>query len=88
MTNGIGFDLLEERYNHFLEESERFRDPIEEGLETAAWYTKLQNDIDKTTNNMYKDRLKSLQAEIDMRRENNTLSQYDLDLLEAKYQVL
>lgn len=88
LTNGMGFDLLEEKYNHFLEESDRYLDPIEEGLETASWYTKLQKDIDKTSNTVYKDRLKALQEEIDMRRENNTLSQYDLDLLEAKYQVL
>jgi len=41
LTNGMGFDLLEDKYNHFLEESDRYLDPIEEGLETASWYTKL-----------------------------------------------
>ena len=35
-----------------------------------------------------RDRLEALQEEIDIRRENNTLSEYDLDILEAKYQVL
>lgn len=35
-----------------------------------------------------KDQLKQLQEEIDIRRENNTLSEYDLEILEAKYNVL
>lgn len=88
LTNGVGFDLLQDKYDHFIEEQDRYFDPIEEAMETAKWYAKLQEDIDKSSSELQKDKLKSLQKEIDLRRENNTLTQYDLDLLEAKYKVL
>ena len=48
----------------------------------------MQADIDKSTNSAHKERLKELQEEIDIRREGNTLSEYDLNILEAKYKVL
>lgn len=88
ITGGSGFDLLQDKYDHYLEENDRYLDNIEESLETSIWYTRLQQDIDKTGNNAYKERLKRLQEEIDLRREGNTLSKYDLDILEAKYKVL
>lgn len=87
ITGGQGLDLLREKYDHYLEENERYLDNIEESLETSVWYTKLQKDIDTTTNKAYKERLTRLQKEIDIRREGNTLSKYDLELLEAKYKV-
>ena len=88
LTNNLGFDLLQDKFDHFMEENERYLDPVEEGLETAAWYSKLQVDIDKTNNKVYQNRLKDLQEEIDLRRKSNELSQYDLDILEARYQTL
>ena len=88
ITGGSGFNLLQDKYDHYLEENDRYLDNIEESLETSIWYTRLQQDIDKTGNNAYKERLKRLQEEIDLRREGNTLSKYDLDILEAKYKVL
>jgi hypothetical protein len=37
---------------------------------------------------LYKSQLEALQAQIDARRENNTLSEYDLEILQAQYDVL
>lgn len=88
LSGGMGLDLLQDKYDHFIEEEERYLDAVNEAYEVSSWYNKLQADIDKTTNNAYKERLKELQAEIDIRREGNTLSEYDLNILEAKYQVL
>lgn len=88
ISNGIGLDLLQEQYDHYIEESERYLDTVNEAYQVASWYNKLQKDIDESTNSVQAQRLKDLQKEIDIRRENNTLSEYDLEILEAKYNVL
>lgn len=88
LTDGVGLDNLQTRYDHFIDTEERYLDKVNEAYEVASWYNKLQTDIDNTTDAAMRERLKSLQEEIDIRRENNTLSEYDLDILEAKYQVL
>lgn len=88
ISNGIGLDLLQEQYDHYIEESERYLDTVNEAYQVASWYNKLQKDIDESTNSAQTQRLKALQEEINARRENNTLSEYDLEILEAKYNVL
>ena len=87
-ANGTSLDLLQDKYDHYIEENERYFDKVNEAYQTSSWYNKLQADIDKTTNSAHKERLKVLQKEIDQRRENNKLSQYDLNILNAKYEVM
>lgn len=88
ISDGIGLDMLQEKYDHFIEENERYFDKVNEAYQVASWYNKLQTDIDNATNARDKERLRALQEEIDLRAENNTLSQYDLDILEAKYKIM
>ena len=88
LTDGIGLDNLQTQYDHFIDTEERYLDKVNEAYEVASWYNKLQVDIDNATDSAMRKRLEALQEEIDIRRENNTLSEYDLDILEAKYQVL
>ena len=88
LTDGIGLDNLQTQYDHFIDAEERYLDKVNEAYEVASWYNKLQTDIDNATDSAMRERLEALQEEIDIRRENNTLSEYDLDILEAKYQVL
>ena len=88
LTDGIGLANLQTQYDHFIDTEERYLDKVNEAYEVASWYNKLQTDIDNATDSAMRDRLEALQEEIDIRRENNTLSEYDLDILEAKYQVL
>lgn len=88
LTDGIGLDNLQTQYDHFIDTEERYLDKVNEAYEVASWYNKLQVDIDNATDSAMRERLEVLQEEIDIRRENNTLSEYDLDILEAKYQVL
>lgn len=88
LTNNLGFDLLQDKFDHYLEKEEFYFDKVNEAYQTATWFNKLQADIDQSTNKSHIDRLKALQDEIEVRRKNNTLSQYDLDILEAKYKVL
>ena len=88
VSNGVGLDLLQDKYDHYIEQNERYFDKVNEAYQVSAWYNKLQQDIDNTTSSAHKERLKALQEEINQRREGNKLSQYDLDILNAKYQVL
>lgn len=88
VSNGVGLDLLQDKYDHYIETNGRYLDKVNEAYQTTAWFNKLQQDIDKATNSATRDRLKALQEEINIRRENNKLSQYDLDILNAKYEVL
>lgn len=88
VSNGVGLDILQDKYDHYIDEEERYLDKVNEAYQVASWYNKLQADIDKATTKDAKDRLKALQEEIDIRRANNQLNQYDLDILEAKYKVL
>ena len=88
LTDGIGLDNLQTQYDHFIDAEERYLDKVNEAYEVASWYNKLQVDIDNATDSAMRERLEALQEEIDIRRENNTLSEYDLNILEAKYQVL
>lgn len=88
VSGGLGLDLLQDKYDHYIEKDERYFDKVNEAYQTTSWFNKLQADIDAATNQQTKDRLKALQEEINVRREGNKLSQYDLDILNAKYEVL
>lgn len=88
LTGGLGLDFAQEKFDHYIDTEERYFDKVNEAYKTTAWYNKLQQDIDKTTNSVAANRLKALQEEIDIRRQNNKLSKYDLDILNAKYEVL
>ena len=88
VSGGVGLDLLQDKFDHYIEQEDRYLDKVNEAYEVSSWYNKLQQDIDKATNSKMKDQLQQLQEEIDIRRENNTLSEYDLEILEAKYNVL
>ena len=88
ISGGTGLDLLQDKFDHYIDTEGRYLDKVNEAYEVASWYNKLQTDIDKATNSKTKEQLKALQEEIDIRRENNTLSEYDLKILEAKYNVL
>ena len=63
-------------------------DEVNELYEITKYQDKLQKDIDETTNKAYRAKLEALQQEIEARAENNTLSEYDLEIMEAKYNAL
>ena len=87
ITSGMGFDLLQEKYDNLIDKEERYFDKVNERYNADAYYNKVQKAIDETTDTVAADRLKRLQTELDMRKRNNQLNQYDLDILEAKYNL-
>lgn len=87
ITSGMGFDLLQEKYDNLIDKEERYFDKVNEKYNAEAYYNKIQKAIDETTDTVAADRLKRLQTELDVRKRNNQLNQYDLDILEAKYNL-
>jgi hypothetical protein len=84
----MGLDLLQDKYDNYIEEEERYLDEVNELYEINKYNNKLQKDIDNTTNQVHRAQLQALQQEIEARAENNKLSEYDLQIMEAKYNAL
>lgn len=87
ITKSEGLELLQSKYDNFVNTEERYLDIVNEAYEVNSWNRKLQLAIDETTSAVAKKRYKELQDEMDIRRKNNQLSQYDLDILNAKFEM-
>ena len=85
MTNGSSISELQKQFDHFIDENERYFDDVNTAYHIADWQAKLQADIDNTTNAAHRQQLQLLQEEIETRAEGGKLNQYDLDILNAKY---
>ena len=87
ISDGLGLDLLQERYDHLIEEEERYLDEVNTTYEQLKWNSKLQTAIDEASSLASKNALKNLQEEFEQRKKNGEISQYDLDILNAKYEM-
>ena len=87
ISDGMGLDLLQERYDHLIEEEERYLDEVNTTYEQMKWNSKLQKSIDEASSQASKNALKNLQEEFEQRKKNGEISQYDLDILNAKYEM-
>lgn len=85
MTDGSSISELQKQFDHFIDENERYFDEVNTAFQIADWQAKLQADIDNTTNAAHRQQLQLLQEEIETRAEGGKLNQYDLDILNAKY---
>ena len=80
ISDGLGLDLLQERYDHLIEEEERYLDEVNTTYEQLKWNSKLQTAIDEASSLGSKNSLKNLQEEFEQRKKNGEISQYDLDI--------
>lgn len=87
-SKGEGLDLLSDKLNNYLDEEEMYLDVVNEAYEADKWNNKLQNDIDNARDKRTKQMYEDLQKELEIRRGNNELSEYDLDIMDAKYKML
>ena len=85
MTDGSSISELQKQFDHFIDENERYFDDVNTAYHIADWQAKLQADIDNTINAAHRQQLQLLQEEIETRAEGGKLNQYDLDILNAKY---
>lgn len=83
----IGLDYLKQDLDNFLDENERYLDTVERFLQTNILNNKVQQSIDATTSDYAKSVLQNLQEEFALRQANEKLSQYDLDIMNAKYEM-
>ncbi|MCM1323998.1 MAG: hypothetical protein NC218_07540 [Acetobacter sp.] len=67
LTKGQGFDLLQDKYDHYLDTEERYLDTVNRIYETTTLNNKLQKELDKTTNAAGAQKLKDLQEEFKLR---------------------
>lgn len=88
LTKGDGFDLLQDKYDHYIDTEERYLDTVNKIYETTKLNNKLQEQIDKSTNSAHTKRLKELQEEFQEREKNNKLSEYDIEIMNAKLAML
>ena len=87
MTRGLGFDQLQAKYNRTKDEDNRFLDGVNRFVETQDLNNKVQESIAKASTDYAKSTLKALQDEFAERQANADLSEYDLKIMEAKYNM-
>lgn len=87
MTRGLGFDQLQAKYNRTKDEDNRFLDGVNRFVETQDLNNRVQASIDKASTDYAKSTLKALQDEFAERQANADLSEYDLKIMEAKYNM-
>lgn len=87
MTRGLGFDQLQAKYNRTKDEDNRFLDGVNRFVETQDFNNKVQESIAKASTDYAKSTLKALQDEFAERQANADLSEYDLKIMEAKYNM-
>ena len=88
LTDGMSFDYWASSMDRLSSYSDEVLTKTNQLYETQKMINTAQQAIDKTTNNAAKARLKSYQDEIKSLQDKNTLSQTELDLAQARYEVL
>lgn len=87
MTRGLGFEQLQAKYNRTKDEDNRFLDGVNRFVETQDLNNRVQESIAKASTDYAKSTLKALQDEFAERQANADLSEYDLKIMEAKYNM-
>ena len=87
-TNGMGFDALNDSLDRLNSYADEYLTKTNQIYETQTLINTAQKAIDKTTNEAAKARLKSYTEEIQQLQEKNKLSNLELDIAKAKYDVL
>lgn len=87
IAGSLGFEILQTKYDNFIETEERHLDEVNKIYEMNKLNMKLQSSLD-TSNSAYEaKKLKDLQEEFKWREANTKLSQYDVDIMNARYEM-
>lgn len=87
-TNGIGFDRLNDSLDRLSAYSEIYLTKTNQIYETQKLMNTAQMAIDKTTNEAARVRLDNYIKEIEVLQDKNKLTKIELDLAQARYDVL
>ena len=85
--SGSTFDHLQDVYDRYTEEQNRFLTKTEQLYELTQLQNKIQQDIDSTDNPARKEKLENLQEYVSGLMEQNKLSEYELKYAQAKYDL-
>lgn len=88
LTGGTSFDTLSTQMERAASLQEEYLTTTNKIYETNKMINIAQQAIDKTTNTVAKQRLKDFQQETVQLQNKSKLSQYELDIQQAKYDLL
>lgn len=88
VTGGDGFDYLTERMERAKAIQEEYLTTTNKLYETNTLMRKVQKDIDKTDNNLRKEKLASFNKEIEQAQKSHRLAQSEMEILKARYEIL
>lgn len=78
---------LQQAYDNYIDLEDDFLDPVNRLYETTALNRKVQNALDAASDNYQKQILRDLQSEFELRQSATKLSEYDIQVMEAKYNM-
>ena len=88
LTGGTSFDSIATSMERASSLQEEYLTTTNKIYETNKMINTAQKEIDKTTNTVAKQRLKNFQQETSQLQNKSKLSQYELDIQQAKYDLL
>ena len=88
LTGGTSFDQMTTAMERAASLQEDYLTTTNQIYETNKLMRSAQQEIDKTTNSVAKQRLKQFVSETEELQNKNKLSQYELDIQQAKYDLL
>lgn len=88
LTGGMGMEKLKEQWEEAKEEAEKYLNETEEVYAIQSLYNKYSESISNASSLKSQQKLQALrEEELQMLREKDKLTQYDIDRAEAKYQI-
>ena len=87
LTGGLGFDQLQTNIDYNFEAEERYLDMVNEEYTVKEYGRQLDKAINSAQNKYAAEQYENLRDEMEQRRANGKLSQYDLDLMNSKLEV-
>ena len=88
LTGGRSFDALSTTAERLQGSQEEYLTTTNKIYETTKMIRNIQNEIDKTTNTVAKQRLKAFQQQTQLLQNQSKLSQFELDIQQKKYDLL
>ena len=88
LTGGTSFDQITTKMERAASLQEEYLTTTNKIYETNKLMNQAQQEIDKSTNSVAQKRLKQFINETDQLQKKNKLSQYELDIQQAKYDLL
>lgn len=85
---GNSLNWLSEEYSYYLEEFNRYLSAQKQLYEINKLNRNIDKSIADTTETLYRKQLKQLQDEINAKAESNSLSEYELNIMNLKYELL